>query len=97
MISNQMLKMRLTPNTFIIGITTYRSITTIISKKYDYSDFEPHAFKVSINTDNIPDNLTKPKFISSELTKIINSKYAKHELKEQVNTIGIKNSRNSPW
>ena len=55
------------------------------------------SFDVSINTSNIPDNLTKPKYISSELNNIINSKYAKKVLKEITKTNENKTDRNSPW
>mgnify|MGYP006161328805 FL=1 len=98
-----MLKLRHTP---IIFRNCSHYSTTIISKKfaeipyheqYESRDFEPCSFDVSINTSNIPDNLTKPKYISSELNNIINSKYAKKVLKEITKTNENKTDRNSPW
>ena len=111
MIKNCMIK-----NCFIIKKTVpsnyycNRTITTI-SKKFSevpYNEqYESHDFSVKINTDNIPDNLTKPKYISSELNNIINSKYAKHVLKDEMSKVmsKVKNKdkpeitcdNQSPW
>ncbi len=112
MISNCMIKNGMIKNCFIIKKsvpTNYcnRTITTIISKKFSevpYNEqYEPHDFSVKINTDNIPDNLTKPKYISSELNNIINSKYAKHVLKDEMSKVKSKDIpkiiiyNQSPW
>ena len=79
----------------------FRTISTRVPKKFHeipYSEqYETRDFYVSINTTNIPDNLTKPTYISSELSDIINSKYAKKVLKENMKTSEIKTDRNSPW
>ena len=64
-----------------------RNISTKIPKKFHeipYNEqYENRDFIMTINTDNLPDNLTKPSYISSELNIIINSKYSKTTLKKE--------------
>ena len=55
---------------------------------------------MNINTDNLPGNLTKPDYISSELNAIVNSKYSKTTLKREFIDNSDKfnsNIRYSPW
>tara|TARA_B110000305_G_C19385594_1_gene612052 strand:+ start:355 stop:642 length:288 start_codon:yes stop_codon:yes gene_type:complete len=81
----------------------FRSISTRVPKKFNeipYSEqYETRDFYITINTNNIPDNLTKPVYISSELNAIINSKYSKKTLKEEFKKSDkfISNFRYSPW
>lgn len=82
----------------------FRSISTRVPKKFHeipYSEqYETRDFLVSINTGNLPDKLTKPTYISSELNAIINSKYSKTTLKEEFidkSDKFISNFKYSPW
>ena len=82
----------------------FRSISTRVPKKFHeipYNEqYENRDFIVSINTNNLPDNLTKPSYISSELNAIINSKYSKTTLKEEFierSDKFISNFKYSPW
>ena len=84
--------------------TISRNISTRVPKKFHeipYNEqYENRDFIMSINTDNLPDNLTKPTYISSELNAIINSKYSKTTLKEEFierSDKFISNFKYSPW
>ena len=88
----------------ILKNTLVRNISTRVSKKFHeipYNEqYENRDFIVSINRDNLPDNLTKPSYISSELNAIINSKYSKTTLKEEFiekSDKFISNFKYSPW
>ena len=81
-----------------------RSISTKVPKKFyeiPYKEqYETRDFLVSVNTSNLPDKLTKPSYISSELNAIINSKYSKTTLKYEFidkSDKFISNFRFSPW
>ena len=81
-----------------------RSISTRIPKKFHeipYNEqYENRDFIMNINTDNLPGNLTKPDYISSELNAIVNSKYSKTTLKREFIDNSDKfnsNIRYSPW
>jgi hypothetical protein len=81
----------------------FRSLSTKVPKKFHeipYNEqYENRDFCVTINTDNIP-KLSKPKYISSELNAIINSKYSKITLKEEFidkSDKFISNFKYSPW
>ena len=81
-----------------------RNISTRVPKKFNeipYNEqYENRDFIVTINTDNLPDTLTKPNYISSELNAIINSKYSKTTLKEEFienSDKFISNFKYSPW
>lgn len=81
-----------------------RNISTKVPKKFyeiPYNEqYETRDFLISINTDNLPDKLTKPTYISSELNAIINSKYSKKTLKKEFidkSDKFISNFRYSPW
>ena len=81
-----------------------RHISTRVPKKFNeipYNEqYENRDFIISINTDNLPDTLTKPNYISSELNAIINSKYSKTTLKEEFienSDKFISNFKYSPW
>ena len=81
-----------------------RNISTRVPKKFHeipYNEqYENRDFTVSINTDNLPENLTKPNYISSELKAIINSKYSKTTLKKEFierSDKFISNFKYSPW
>ena len=81
-----------------------RNISTKVPKKFSeipYKEqYETRDFLVSINTDNLPDKLTKPTYISSELNAIINSKYSKTTLKDEFidkSDKFISNFKYSPW
>ena len=64
-----------------------RSISTRVPKKFyeiPYNEqYETRDFLVSVNIGNLPSKLTKPTYISSELSDIINSKYSKTTLKKE--------------
>lgn len=82
----------------------FRSISTRVPKKFHeipYNEqYENRDFIMTINTDNLPDNLTKPPYISSELNAIINSKYSKTTLKDEFidkSDKFISNFKYSPW
>lgn len=97
------LRNNLLKNTLVIN-TLVRNISTRVPKKFNeipYNEqYENRDFIVSINTDNLPDNLTKPTYISSELNAIINSKYSKTTLKEEFiekSDKFISNFKYSPW
>ena len=84
--------------------TLVRNISTRVPKKFHeipYNEqYENRDFLVTINTDNLPDNLTKPGYISSELNAIVNSKYSKKTLKKEFIDNSDKfnsNIRYSPW
>tara|TARA_B100000287_G_scaffold306705_1_gene289816 strand:- start:227 stop:520 length:294 start_codon:yes stop_codon:yes gene_type:complete len=81
-----------------------RNISTRVPKKFYeipyHEQYEYRDFLVSINTDNLPDKLTKPTYISSELRDIINSKYSKTTLKKEFidnSDKFISNFKYSPW
>lgn len=82
----------------------FRSISTRVPKKFEeipYNEqYENRDFIVSINISNLPDKLTKPTYISSELNAIINSKYSKTTLKDEFidkSDKFISNFKYSPW
>lgn len=84
--------------------TLVRNISTRVPKKFHeipYNEqYENRDFLVTINTHNLPGNLTKPDYISSELNAIINSKYSKTTLKKEIADKSDKfnsNIRYSPW
>ena len=88
----------------ILKNTLVRNISTKVPKKFHeipYNEqYENRDFVVSINTDNLPDTLTKPNYISSELNAIINSKYSKTTLKKEFidnSDKFISNFKYSPW
>ena len=81
-----------------------RNSYTRVPKKFEeipYTEqYENRDFLISINTDNLPDKLTKPTYISSELNAIINSKYSKSTLKNEFidkSDKFIGNFKYSPW
>lgn len=81
-----------------------RNISTRVPKKFHeipYNEqYENRDFIMTINTDNLPVNLTKPSYISSELNAIINSKYSKKTLKREfIDNLDRfnRNIRYSPW
>ena len=81
-----------------------RNISTKVPKKFHeipYNEqYENRDFLITINTDNLPGNLTKPVYISSELNAIVNSKYSKKTLKSEFIDNSDKfnsNIRYSPW
>ena len=91
-------------NNLLKQIILFRSISTRVPKKFHeipYNEqYENRDFIMTINTDNLPDNLTKPLYISSELNAIINSKYSKTTLKEEFiekSDKFISNFKYSPW
>ena len=88
----------------ILKNTLVRNISTRIPKKFyeiPYNEqYENRDFLITINTDNLPGNLTKPAYISSELNAIINSKYSKTTLKKEFidnSDKFISNFKYSPW
>lgn len=81
-----------------------RGISTRVPKKFHeipyHEQYENRDFLVTINSDNLPENLTKPNYISSELNAIINSKYSKTTFKNEFidkSDKFISNFKYSPW
>ena len=85
-----------------------RSISTKVPKLKDpkkfheipyHEQYESRDSTIIINKNNIPENLTIPKYISSELSDIINSKYSKKTLKEEFKKSDkfISSFNYSPW
>ena len=64
-----------------------------------HEQYESRDFIVTINENNIPNDLTINKQVSSELSDIINSKYCKKTIKEEFKKSGkfISNFKYSPW
>ena len=88
----------------ILKNTLVRNISTRVPKKFyeiPYNEqYENRDFLVTIKRGNLPDNLTKPSYISSELNAIINSKYSKTTLKKEFidnSDKFISNFKYSPW
>ena len=84
---NGLLKNNLLKNNLV------RNISTRVPKKFEeipYNEqYENRDFIVTINRDNIPENLTKPKYISSELNAGIPPSHGIHFLLDKSSLIII--------